>query len=127
VSVQDTARIAVEAGLSHENLAVDAAGPETLTFEGLVRLLADAMGLRRWFVRVPPAVALGAGRAVGWTRRDVILTRDELDGLQAGLLTSRDPPRGADRFTDWVRASADTLGRAYVSELARNFRPYAPI
>lgn len=127
VSVQDTARIAVEAGLSGENLAVDAAGPETLTFEGLVRIVADAIGLRRWFARVPPAVALGAGRAVGWARRDVILTRDELDGLQASLLTSREPARGTDRFTDWVRANAETLGRAYVSELARNFRPHAPI
>lgn len=127
VSVQDTARIAVDAGLSDEDLSIDAAGPETFTFEGLVRLLAAAMGVRRWFVRVPPAAALGAGRAVGWVRRDVILTRDELDGLQASLLTSREPPRGVDRLSDWVRTNAGTLGRAYVSELARNFRPYAPI
>jgi hypothetical protein len=85
------------------------------------------IGVRRWLVRVPPGVALGAGRAVGWVRRDVILTRDELNGLQASLLTSREPPRGADRLSDWVRANAGTLGRAYVSELARNFRPNAPI
>jgi uncharacterized protein YbjT (DUF2867 family) len=127
VSVQDTARIAVEAGLSGENLELDATGPETFSFEELVRLLADALGLRRRFVRVPPAVALAAGRAFGWARRDVILTRDELDGLRASLLTSREEPRGADRFSEWVRANAETLGTAYVSELARNFRPYAPI
>jgi uncharacterized protein YbjT (DUF2867 family) len=127
VSVGDVARISVDAGLRDEDLAVDPAGPETLSFEDLVRLLASAMDLRRRLWHVPPSVALAAARSVGACRRDVILTRDELAGLAASLLTSNQDPLGTARFTDWVRANASTLGRAYVSELARNFRPYAPL
>jgi NADH dehydrogenase len=127
VSVRDTARIAVDAGHDDRDVEVDAAGPETLTFEEFVRLLATELGLRRRFVHVPPSVALAAGRLVGWTRRDVILTAEELAGLRASLLTSSEEPRGSERISDWVRANADTLGNAYKSELARNFRPYAPI
>jgi NADH dehydrogenase len=127
VSVADTARLAVEAGGADGNIAIDCAGPETISFAGLVRLLADAIGVGRPLVHVPPAVALAAGRAVGWARQDVLLTRDELVGLQASLLTSSEPPRGTERFGDWVAENADALGRRYVSELARNFRSHAPI
>jgi uncharacterized protein YbjT (DUF2867 family) len=127
VSVGDTARIVVEAGLAGENVEIDAAGPETLTFEELVRLVGEAVGARRRILHTPPWLALAAGRLVGWAQRDVILTRDELLGLMASLLTSDGDPLGRDRFGDWVAATADTLGRAYVSELERNFRPYAPL
>lgn len=127
VSVGDTARVAVEAGQAEEDLAIDCAGPETITFVELLRLVAAAVGVRRRFVEVPRGVALAAARAVGWARRDVLLTREELAGLQASLLTSGEPPRGSERFSDWVAENADSLGRRYVSELARNFRPYAPL
>jgi uncharacterized protein YbjT (DUF2867 family) len=127
VSVRDTARIAVEAGLRDEDVEIDAAGPETLTFEQLVRLVRGAVGARARLVHAPPGLALAVAQVVGWARRDVILTREELAGLMASLLTSRNPPLGAERFSDWVVATARTLGRAYVSELARNFRPYAPL
>ncbi|HET7856298.1 MAG TPA: NAD(P)H-binding protein [Gaiellaceae bacterium] len=127
VSVADTARVAVEAGSGEQDLVLDCAGPETITFAALVRLLAAAIGVRRRLVEVPPAVALVAGRAIGWTRRDVLLTKEELAGLRASLLTSTEPPRGSERFSEWVAQNADLLGRRYVSELARNFRPYAPL
>ena len=39
--------------------------------------------------------------------------------------TMRDPnlvlPLGIDRFSDWLRDNAGTLGRRYESELRRNF------
>ena len=98
VSVEDTARIAVDAGLDHSDVELDAAGPQTLTFEELIRLLATELGLRRRLVQVPPAMALAAGRVIGWTRRDVILTAQELAGLEASLLTSSEEPRGSERF-----------------------------
>ena len=56
--------------------------------------------------------------------RDVALTRDEIDGLMAGLLTS---DRCADRLHAAERlagqSNAGVLGRRYVSELRRNFPP----
>jgi hypothetical protein len=54
--------------------------------------------------------------------RDIVLTRDELGGLRDSLLVSHDPPTGAVRFTDWLTVNGETLGRSYVSELARNWR-----
>jgi len=55
------------------------------------------------------------GRLVG----DVVITREEIAGLMAGLLCTDSPPAGSTRLTDWARAHADTLGRRYAGELAR--------
>jgi NADH dehydrogenase len=122
VSAEDVAEIAVTA-----TGTVDASGPEEYSFGELVQLVAAAVGHRRPLVHAPPRIALALGAAVGAARRDVVLTRDELEGLQASLLVSADPPRGRDSFRAWLERSGSTLGRAYVSELARNFRPYAPL
>lgn len=122
VSAEDVAEIAVTA-----EGTVDAAGPEEYTFDELVHAVGAAIGCRRPLVHAPPRVALALGAVVGAARRDVILTRDELDGLQASLLVSHDLPRGRASFRDWLERNGSSLGRAYVSELARNFRPYAPL
>jgi uncharacterized protein YbjT (DUF2867 family) len=122
VSAKDVAEIAVTASGT-----VDAAGPEEYSFEELVRLVGAAIGCRRPLVHAPPRLALTLGAVVGAVRRDVVLTRDELEGLQASLLVSHEPPRGRDSFREWLERNGATLGRAYVSELARNFRPYAAL
>ena len=59
---------------------------------------------------------------VGLLMRDMALTRDEVDGLMAGLLTSAEPPTGTTRLRDWLAENGDCLGRRYVSELRRNYR-----
>jgi NADH dehydrogenase len=73
-------------------------------------------------VHAPKAVALGVGRVAGLALRDVLATRDELDALIAGLLVSREPPLGTERFDTWVAENAHLVGRRYASELRRNFR-----
>ena len=80
------------------------------------------MGVRRWFVHTPPSLGLALTGLVGLLMRDVALTRDEVDGLMAGLLTSGEPPTGTTRLSDWLIENADGLGRRYVSELRRNYR-----
>ena len=122
VSVQDTARICVDAGANEDDVVLDAAGPERWAFEDFVRLIARALGSRAWIKHAAPAIALGVGRIAGLALRDVVLTRDELDALTAGLLVSHEPPLGRDRFDTWVVENASVLGRRYTSELARNFR-----
>jgi NADH dehydrogenase len=119
VSVEDVARLCVDAPPGTE---LDAAGPETYTFDELVRLVRSAVGGRARIVRAPVTVALGLARVVGAARRDVVLTREETLGLMDSLLVSRDPPTASDSFRDWVEANGDQLGRRYVSELARNYR-----
>ena len=63
---------------------------------------------------------------VGLSMRDVALTRDEDEGLMAGLLKSDKAPNGTSRRADWLDDNADCLGRWYVSEVRRNYRGYSP-
>jgi NADH dehydrogenase len=117
VAVEDVAEIALAA-----DGVVDAAGPETFTFEQLVRMVGTAVGRRAPIVRAPAALALGLTAVAGWLLRDIVLTRDELYGLMDSLLVSAGPPRGTRRFGDWLHENGQTLGRTYVSELERNWR-----
>ena len=122
VFVDDVARLAVEAGKGVDDVAIDAVGPETFTFEEMVRLLARRVGSRSRLVRTPPSAALLAARIAGRLVRDVVLTKDELDGLMAGLLVSADPPTASTRFTTWLEAEGASLGQRYASELTRHYR-----
>ena len=79
------------------------------------------MGVRSRFLRTPPSVGLALTGLVGLLMRDMALTRDEVDGLMAGLLTSAEPPTGTTRLADWLAENGDGLGRRYVSELRRNY------
>jgi uncharacterized protein YbjT (DUF2867 family) len=117
VSVGDVARICV-----HAEGVVDAAGPDRLSFLELVDLVRAAVGSSARIVRGSPTLALALVRAAGLVLRDVVLTREELAGLQRSLLTSDAPPLGRERFVVWLEENGDVLGRRYVSELARNFR-----
>ena len=122
VFVDDVARLAIEAGSGVDDVAIDAVGPETFAFEEMVRLLARRVGSRSRLVRTPPPAALLAARIAGRLVRDVVLTKDELDGLMAGLLVSADPPTASTRFTTWLEAEGASLGQLYASELARHYR-----
>ena len=122
VYVEDLAAQAVEAGAMSGNSVADAVGPETFTFDELLRLLASAMHVRARLMHVPPSVGLALTQTVGRLMGDVALTRDEVIGLMAGLLTSKAAPTGTTKLSEWLAVNADGLGRRYVSELRRNFR-----
>ena len=111
VYVEDLAAQAVEAGSLSESSVADAAGPDTFSFEALLRLLASTMGVRRWFPHTPPRVGLSLTGLVGLLMRDMALTRDEIVGLMDGLLTSDEPPTGTTRLSDWLAENGDGLGR----------------
>ena len=121
VYAEDVAIQAVAAGASTENSVADAAGPETLSFKDILRSLAYAMRISSRLVNTPPFLGLALTSVVGLLMRDVVLTRDEVDGLMAGLLTSDSPPTGTTCFSDWLNENSRDLGRTYESELRRNF------
>src|SRR3989475_2305382 len=100
--VEDVADLAVFAASQTENIVMDAVGPEIYTFDALVRALAEAVGGRARVVHVSPAVAILAVRVAGRLVRDVVLTRDQLRGLMAGLLVSNGPPTGRRRLSEWL-------------------------
>src|SRR5918995_5088872 len=85
---RSVARICTDAGRADTDLVIDAAGPETLTFDELVVLIRRATGAHALIVHVPPPIMRLAARALGLLVRDVVLTPDEIDGLMAGLLVS---------------------------------------
>ena len=68
-----------------------------------------------------PGIAHLLFSVAGMVLRDVILTRDEIDGLMAGLLVSEGPPTATTRLTDWLGDNDSSLGLRYESELKRHF------
>lgn len=121
VSVDDVADLAVELGLREENDLLDVAGPEVLAFRELVTLIGSATGRARPVARLPPSVFHAALRALAPVLGDVVLTRDEISGLMAGLLVSREEPRGRVVFSEWLRGVGSTIGVRYASELGRHY------
>ena len=122
VFVDDVAEMSVNQGSKSLNAVVDAAGPETYTFEELVRLIAKSMGIRSRLVHVSPGINLALTRLVGYLVNDVVLTRDEVDGLMAGLLVSKGHAVCGTRFSEWLSNRCADLGRRYASELRRHYR-----
>ena len=88
IYAEDLASQAVDVGSGRDSFVADAAGPETFTFEELLRLLASSVGARVRVVHTTPPLGFALTRLVGLMLRDTVLTKDEVDGLMAGLLTS---------------------------------------
>jgi NADH dehydrogenase len=122
VAGEDVAEIATWAAAQAENLTVDAAGPEIISYADLVGSIAVAVRRRPRIFFMAPSLTLLAGDVVGLFMRDVMLTRQELEGLMEERLVSNEAPRGKHRIDDWLLKSSGTLGRKYSSELDRHFR-----
>ena len=119
IYVDDMASLAVEQGAKRDNVFIDAIGPETFTYRKLVKVIGEIIGKKRLIISVPPSVGFIAGWILGKCVGDVMITREEIKGLMAGLLAVDSPPAGETKLTDWVRKHADKLGKHYTSELAR--------
>jgi NADH dehydrogenase len=121
VYVGDVADMAAEAVYARNNCVVDAVGPEIFTFKQMVNLIGEKIGFQRPLVSASPHLALLAANALSMFVGDILLTREELDGLMAGLLVSTEPPLGKTRLGDWLEANKDRVGVRYASELKRHF------
>ncbi|HEV2005700.1 MAG TPA: NAD(P)H-binding protein [Candidatus Limnocylindrales bacterium] len=122
VHVDDAARIGAAAARMEAGQTIDAAGPEILRYRDLVSMVRAAIGSRSIVVPMPPALVLAAAKLLGPVVRDVVLTRDEVRELTSSFLTSIHPARGTTRISEWLPANAAALGRAWASELDRNYR-----
>ncbi len=119
IYVDDLAKLAVEQGKKTENVIIDAIGPETFTYRELVEEIADAIDARKPILHIPPVLGYFIGSVVSKIFGDVTITRDEIEGLMAGLLYTNSKPVGTTRLTDWLQENAATVGIHYSSELAR--------
>lgn len=122
VFVEDVADLAVRSGEKDDNVIIDAVGPEVYTFEELVRLIAGHVAGRARILHLPSWCALMLARAIGMLVGDVVLTREELDGLMSNLLISAGRPTGKTHFSEWLGDRAGRLGKRYASELSRHYR-----
>lgn len=119
IFVDDFAALAIAESLETEDRTVDAIGPETFTFRGLVEAVGRIIGKPRPIISVPPVVAHLVASIIGRLVNDVFLTREEIDGLMANLLCTSSDPTGQTKLTEWAAENAGSLGTRYSSELAR--------
>jgi len=117
--VDDMAKLAVEQGRSAENITIDAIGPETFTYRELVKQIGAIIGKPRPIFSMPPSLGYAVGYVLGAIVGDVMITRDEIEGLMEDLLYTTSPPAGETKLTEWAQHHADSLGKKYASELAR--------
>lgn len=120
VAAEDLAALALEAA-GRPGTETDAVGPETYAYEDMVRAVAAAVGRRPALVHVSPAAGWAAGLLIGAFVGDVVVTRDEVTALMAGLLISQGPPTCPSRLSAWLAAHGPGLGRRWASELHRHY------
>lgn len=121
VYVDDLAALAVEAVYSRENYTWDAVGPDEFTFKEMVKLIGGTVGRTPPLIPLPPRLALLAAQFLSLFVKDVMLTPEEVDGLMANLLISKESPRCKTSLRTWLAEHRTTVGMKYASELARHF------
>jgi uncharacterized protein YbjT (DUF2867 family) len=119
IYVDDLAELAVREGQGTENKIINAIGPETFTYRGLVETIGKIIGKPRPVMSLPPVLGYAVSKMVGWSVRDEFITMEEIKGLMADLLYVGAPPAGKTKLTDWATQHREGLGRQYASELAR--------
>jgi len=122
VYVDDVAELAVEGVYRSDNYIIDAVGPDIFTFKGMVQLIGAKIGKQRPLIPFPPRLALLAAQFISLFVRDVVLTPEEVDGLMAGLLVSKEPPRGKTRLADWLEENKARVGAKYASEIKKHYQ-----
>lgn len=121
VYVDDLAELAVEAVYKNENYIWDAVGPDEFTFKEMVELIGETIGKKPPLIPFPPKLALLAAQFLSLFVNDVMLTPEEVDGLMANLLISKESPRCKTSLKDWLREHRETVGKEYASELLRHY------
>lgn len=121
VYVDDLAAKAVESALKTQSFVLDAVGPESLTFRGLVSSITEAIDEGIRVVNTPKTVALLLGWMLSLRLGEPIVTREEVGALMDELLFSEATPIGQTKFTDWVKQNAGSLGLEFVSEIKRHY------
>jgi uncharacterized protein YbjT (DUF2867 family) len=119
IYVDDLAAAAVTKAMASPDEVVNAIGPETYTYRQLVDTIMHIIGLKRLVIGVPPTVGYWGCRLLGILVRDIIITREEIQGLMENRLCTEAPPLGATRLSQWIERHKTTLGRHYTSEMAR--------
>jgi len=123
IYVEDLAELAIDAAHKDENIIIDAAGPETFTFDELVHLIKDKINSNTKIVHLPRWFPLIFAKIVGKFVNDIVITKDEVDGMMSDLLYSRYSPKGKVKISSWLEENSESVGTEYASELKRHYLP----
>src|SRR5258708_17998204 len=122
IHADDLARLCVRLGSGTKSVTVDAVGPDSVSFRGMVTAIRSAVGGRSLIVPAPGWLIPPMSAVLSAALRDVLLTTEEYDAMAAGLADSTAPATGDTSLTNWIAAHGDSLGRTYANELARHYR-----
>jgi NADH dehydrogenase len=122
IFVEDMARLIADAVEKQTNEVIDAIGPETFTFEELVRLISTKLVKPIHIVHMPALLAYLSTRLVGLFMKDIVLTWEEYKGLMSNLLAPQGHSTGETRLAQWLSQNSKHIGRHYASEVERHFR-----
>lgn len=118
--VDDMAGLMIREARGAAHTITDAIGPERFEYRELVEMIGRTIGVRRPILPVPWWAGLAVSKLLNPLVKDVIITREEIDGLVRGLLDSQArAPADAIRLCDWAREHARELGTRYASEVGR--------
>ena len=121
VFVGDVAELVISEAANPKARVIDAAGPDVFRFADFLRLLRSRAGGRALLLPMPASLAFAGSLPLSAVLGDVLITREEIGALMAGLLVSNDPPTTPTSFLDWAAAERSVLGRGYTSELQRHW------
>ncbi len=127
IYVEDMARLIVDAVDQSGNSVLNAIGPETFTFEELVRLVARQVGSSVRLIHLPMALAYLSTLVSGWFVGDTILTWEEYQGLMGDLLAPAATSSGQTRLSQWLADNRERVGTRYASEVARHYKTDAKV
>lgn len=120
--VDDMAELMLDRAVHPDNSTTDAVGPEAFSYRDLVRTIGEIIGIRRAIVPIPSGLGYAVSKLINPFVHDVIITREEIEGLMRGLLDSDAPDAGSTRLSKWAATHADTLGLRYASEVGRRIQ-----
>ena len=122
--VRDLAELAVEAAEANENLKLDAVGPEVYSYKYLLRAIRSNIGAKCLILPAPKWLTYAASKALSLLTKDIVITKDEIEGLSRSLLTSKSQELtpGKTWLSDWLKQNGAELGRSYANEVKRHYR-----
>lgn len=121
IYVEDMALLVADAVGRQENTVMDAVGPETFTFEELVKRIAMQVGRSVYPIHLPTTLAYAFTRLIGMVVGDTILTWEEYKGLMSNLLALEGPASGQTQLSKWLAENHDRVGKRYASEVERHY------
>ncbi len=119
IYVKDLAELAIEAAHKDENITIDAVG-ESFTFNEMIYLIKDKINSKAKILHLPPLLSLISSKMMSKFVNDVIVTKDEIEGLMMNLLYSGERSKGKTKLSSWLEENSN-IGTKYISQLKMHY------